>query len=100
MIEVCEDREYNGLKSTWFYNKGEFLRYDALGGLWGRIKGENLPNPMETWRARAKMFGSPLADTCKHPKTGMEIRLKPTEATFRLFEYWEQVCQAQRQTSP
>lgn len=86
---VCEDVEYNGDKSEWFYNKGEYSRFDKKGNLCGKIRGENVPNPMDIWKIRADALGSALTDTCVNPKTGVTVRLKPTEAVFKIFEHWE-----------
>ena len=96
MEVVCKDTEANGQKSMWFFDKGKYVRQDEKGHVKGSITGQNIPNPDELWRVRCEANGAVYpADSISHPKTGQPIRLKPTEATFRLFEHWQgvQSCQ-------
>ena len=92
MIPVVKDIESNGYQSMWFYTEGKYVRHDQKGDIKGQITGKNLPNPIETWKARCEANGGTYpSDTVQHPKTGQTIRLKPTEAAFRLFEHWQGV---------
>lgn len=92
MVPVCKDIEPNGEKSTWFYVDGWYVRHDCKGDIKGKITGKNLPNPQELWKSRCEEIGGVYPDeTVSHPKTGQPIRLKPTEATFKLFEHWQGV---------
>ena len=96
MIAVCRDIEFNGDTSMWFYTEGGYVRHDSKGNVKGKITGENLPEPEELWKARCKEYGAAYpSDTIPHPKTGVEIRLRPTQALFELFAHWQgvQTCQ-------
>lgn len=95
MVPVCTDTENDGSKSMWFFAKGVYTRL-FNGEIKGRITGENLPNPSELWRQRCETAGAPFpSEIITHPTTHMPIRLKPTEAAFKLFEHWQgaQECQ-------
>lgn len=92
MIPVCKDTEFNGDQSIWFYAKGTYQRHDGKGNIKGKITGENIPNPQELWKTRCKESGGVFpCESIPHPKTGNIIRLKPTEAAFKLFEHWQGV---------
>lgn len=92
MIPVCQDIEFSGEKTIWFFDEGEYIRKNERGETKSRISGLNLPNPEEMWRARCQSFGVDYpAETTEHPKTKKTIRLKPTEAVFKLFSHWESV---------
>jgi hypothetical protein len=74
----------------WFFTEGAYIRHDQKGAIKGRITGQNIPNPNETWKARCEAFGATYPmDAISHPTTGEHIRLKPTEAAFKIFEHWE-----------
>ncbi len=93
MIEVCKDIENNGEKSVWSYEDGKYFRHDSAGVLKGQITGQNLPNATQLWQGRCEAYGAEYpSDTIQHPKTGQTIRLRPTEATFKLFEHWNKIC--------
>lgn len=92
MIPVCSDIENNGDKSMWFYTEGKYVRHDQKGNIQAQIKGASLPNPQELWKQRCEANGGIYpSESVPHPKTGQAIRLKPTEATFKLFEHWQGV---------
>lgn len=89
MIPVCTDIENNGDKSMWFFMEGKYIRRDLKGEIKGQITGKHLPNPVELWKSRCAETGGVFpAETVAHPATGEAIRLKPTEAVFRLYEDW------------
>ena len=93
MIPVCRDIESNGDSSMWFYVEGKYVRQDKKGTLKGQISGQAIPNPDTIWRQRCAEMGAQYPDEeIQHPKTGNQIRLKPTEAAFRLFEHWNNIC--------
>lgn len=96
MIPVCKDTEHDGSKSMWFFKEGRYTRLDEKGNLKGSISGQNMPNPNDTWKTRCEASGAVYpSDSVSHPKTGELIRLKPTEASFALFQHWEGLkCQA------
>lgn len=76
----------------WFFDQGKYTRKDEKGNIKGVITGANIPNPVEMWRARCDANGAEYpSDSISHPKTGRAIRLKPTEAVFKLFEHWQGV---------
>lgn len=90
-MPVCRDIEANGEGSFWFFSEGFYIRKKA-GEMLARISGKSLPDPDLIWRARCEQHGAPLnSETINHPKTGKTLRLKPTDATFRLFEHWHRV---------
>ena len=93
MMEVCTDVEFNGDKSHWFYSGDKYIRKLSNGAVMAEIK--DIPDPYELWKHRCNTYGAAYpAESIFHPKTGREIRLKPTEAVFKLFSHWEQVkCQ-------
>lgn len=92
MIPVCKDTEENGDTSLWFYNQGAYSRHDSKGNLKGQITGKNVPNPVEVWKARCEALGGVFpCESVPHPGTGQIVRLKPTEAAFKLFEHWQGV---------
>lgn len=92
MIPVCKDVEMNGDTSLWFYANGTYFRHDKTGTLKGRITGKNIPNPNEVWKTRCDENGAKYpCDKIPHNGTGEIIRLKPTEAAFKLFEHWQSV---------
>lgn len=92
MIPVCKDLENNGDKSVWFYSDGEYIRHDQKGAIKGRITGKNIPNPQEVWKARCEALGGVYpCESVSHPATGETVRLKPTEAAFKLFEHYQGV---------
>lgn len=92
MITVCHDIEFNGAKSMWFYTGEKYVRHDSKGNIQGQITGENLPDAQELWKARCKAFGAAYpCDSISHPTTGEAIRLKPTEAVFKLYDHWQGV---------
>ena len=93
MIPVCKDAEANGAPSMWFFTDGVYTRHDKQGAIKGRITGENMPNPIETWKARCEALGGVFpCESLPHPGTGEIVRLKPTEAAFKLFDHWQGVC--------
>ncbi len=92
MIPVCKDIESNGDRSMWFYDDGKYSRFDGKRNLMGHISGQHIPNPQELWKERCTTNGAAYpAETVAHPHTGQTIRLKPTEAVFKLFEHWQGV---------
>jgi len=90
MIQVCDDTEFNGEKTTWFFENGRYIKKNKNDTVVAAIAGEYLPDPDELWKNRCKSIGAeyPSVSTL-HPKTGKAIRLKPSEATFELFDHWE-----------
>ena len=76
----------------WFYTEGKYIRHDSKGNLKGQITGQNLPNPQELWKSRCEANGGVYpSESVPHPQTGQIIRLKPTEAHFKMFEHWQGV---------
>lgn len=92
MIPVCKDTEANGASSMWFFAAGCYTRRDHKGAIKGHITGQNIPNPNEVWKARCEALGGVYpCESVSHPQTGQIVRLRPTEAAFRLFEHWQGV---------
>lgn len=91
MIPVCKDMEANGEKSMWFYAEEKYSRYDSKRNLKGQITGKNLPNPQELWKARCETHGGAYPAETVQSQSGETIRLKPTEAAFKLFEHWQNI---------
>lgn len=96
MEPVCKDIEANGEESFWFFAEGIYVRL-AGGKQVAAITGKNLPNPVDLWRARCASLGVKFpAKSAAHPMArGQEVRLKPTDAAFALFDHWQQVNHAQ-----
>ncbi len=89
MIPVCKDVEADGVESFWFYAKGFYVKMVA-GKERAKISGEFLPDPVELWRGRCDAAGKPMGT----PESD-GARLKPTAATFKLFEHWGRLRAAQ-----
>lgn len=73
--------------TTWSFLDGKYYRFNDNGNLIAKISLESLPDPYRMWQQRAEVWGtSPPAEVAVHPQTGREIRLKPSNATFALWE--------------
>lgn len=92
MQVVCKDTEANGQPSMWFYDAGKYSRRDEAGDIKAIINGKEIPDPSALWDSRCQAAGATSGSVqVLNQKTGQTVRLKPTEATFALFNHWQGV---------
>lgn len=90
MPQICTD---NNGATTWHFNPatGRFFRTNEAGADLGRISGFDIPNPDILWKTRC--------DSRQIATTSIEgLKLKPTDATYALFNYWQGVKDAYSNT--
>lgn len=88
MQHVCDDMDYDG-KSSWSYDDERQMYVRMQDGVMQReIHGQQIPNPVALWKEKCKQVGVEYPEKVARLPNGNILRLKPTEATFKLWEHW------------